>query len=105
MTTGPAPGWYPDPINPEIHRWFDGVNLIDSVRPSSHAASQPPASDATEQYPAANWAPEPAHVNELNPPGVVPAQGMPPGPGPEERAWYRKKRWWGLSAITLIVLI
>lgn len=31
--SGTAPGWYPDPGNPSVQRYFDGLTWTSSTRP------------------------------------------------------------------------
>lgn len=104
MTTGAQPGWYPDPTNPEIQRWFDGVNWTASVRPSSPGPSYPPPVGKAGEYSPPNWTSE-SYVDGAEPSGQGPVRssGMPTGPKPDGRAWYRKKRWWTVGAIAVIV--
>ena len=38
-TSAPAPAWYPDPSNPSMLRWFDGVQYTEHVAPNPGARS------------------------------------------------------------------
>ena len=37
MTT-PQPGWYQDPVNPDLQKWWDGRNWTDHTQPLAVAA-------------------------------------------------------------------
>src|SRR5581483_6023942 len=41
MSDPKAPGWYPDPIEPGVQRWWDGDRWAEIVRPAEAAADDP----------------------------------------------------------------
>ncbi|GAA1794260.1 DUF2510 domain-containing protein [Leucobacter iarius] len=46
MTEQPAPGWYPDPIDSGLQRWWDGGNWTDHVHPAGTARLTAGADDS-----------------------------------------------------------
>jgi hypothetical protein len=51
MSDPKSPGWYPDPIEPGVQRWWDGDRWAEIVRPAEAAADDPVedgAEDATD---------------------------------------------------------
>ena len=36
--TAPAPGFYPDPLDPSGERWWDGATWTETIRPAAHLA-------------------------------------------------------------------
>jgi hypothetical protein len=41
MSDPKSPGWYPDPIEPGVQRWWDGDRWAEIVRPAEAAADDP----------------------------------------------------------------
>ncbi|MFL6078169.1 MAG: DUF2510 domain-containing protein [Mycobacteriales bacterium] len=41
MSDPKSPGWYPDPIEPGVQRWWDGERWAEIVRPAEAAADDP----------------------------------------------------------------
>jgi outer membrane biosynthesis protein TonB len=48
MTSGPEPGWYPDPLGSDQQRWWDGRRWTASLRPMPADRA---ANDVTQQLP------------------------------------------------------
>ncbi|MGH3738839.1 MAG: RDD family protein [Micromonosporaceae bacterium] len=76
MSDGTPPGWYPDPVDTDVQRYWDGEQWIGEAIP---ADATPPASPPS---PAPAYAPEPqpasaAVATQVEAPAVVP--GLGPG--------------------------
>ena len=78
MPGNPAPDWYPDPENPAIVRWWDGVRWSGETRPAAadDGSGQRPASPAT----GGHVGPAPFGGIETPAAAVTPS-GRPHGPG------------------------
>src|SRR5690606_7406587 len=74
--TSPAPGWYQDPGNPQVLRWWDGSTWTQHTQPNPHAqpAQQPPP--APQQQ-----APQPRQY----PPQQAPQQQYAPQQAPQQQ--------------------
>jgi hypothetical protein len=98
--TTPAPGWYPDPAQPDGTRWWDGQAWTEHVaaapapQPQTWGAPQP----AVAQQP---WA---ATGQPWSGPGQRwGATGQPWGSPPAQRSWLRRNAL-SLSTIGVVVL-
>ena len=81
-TDTPAPGWFPDQLNRDQLRWWDGRAWTDQTRPMSGAQS--PRTDV-----------------------VAPGPGFPPAhhqaaASTAKKPWYF--RWWAITAAVLVAL-
>lgn len=98
--SSPIAGWYPDPENPALERWWNGVAWSDqrrastvpvaaplpsapagyaapvAVAPGTASAPQPAADQPAPQYPG-----QPYSVQPYAPPGSVPPYTAPYGGG------------------------
>lgn len=92
MPGNPAPDWYPDPENPAIVRWWDGVRWSGETRPAAAGGGpgQPPGSPAAAGgrpgqppgSPAASDHAAPAPFGGIETPAAqVTGSGRPAGPG------------------------
>ena len=56
-----APGWHPDPANPSVERWWNGISWGDQTRPTIPSAALPsvPMSTPRPIEPYAQTAPTP----------------------------------------------
>lgn len=81
-TDTPAPGWFPDQLNRDQLRWWDGRAWTDQTRPLS--GPETPRADA-----------------------VAPGHGFPPAhhqtaASTAKKPWYF--RWWAITAAVLVAL-
>jgi hypothetical protein len=72
MTDAPQfpPGWYADPDDPTVHRWWNGSAWTEARQPSPQTAPAPPAPQAA---PSPQAAPAPQAVPAYQAPHVPPA--------------------------------
>jgi hypothetical protein len=120
MSDPPVPGWYNDPYDPALVRWWDGTGWTDATQPRPGAQSPPgggrpeqpashsqPQASAHGQQPAAEWQPgQPAGAGGESRPG---SQGRPSS---RVLAIFRGRLWgapravWaGAAGLVVVVLI
>src|SRR5690606_2834579 len=95
--TSPAPGWYPDPGNPQLLRWWDGNTWTPHTQPNphgqpGHAPGQPQQAPAHAQHGQPQYTGQPpqhaaAGFAPQQPSGLAPQQAaqanVPAGPAPQ----------------------
>ena len=89
-TSGPPPGWYPDPERPGAHRWWDGLAWADPVADAGPDMTSPSATSPTQTPPTQTSPPQTpseelasAEPPERPPaPHLAPASVPPPPPAP-----------------------
>lgn len=96
------PGWYPDPGNTSMSRWWDGQQWTGQTRPLAPAT--PPQSRADFEFGHPPTPVPPPTAQLLDTPAATPAGQFTvssPSP-PQQRTWYTSRRV--LAALTVAVV-
>ncbi|WP_043660264.1 phospholipid scramblase-related protein [Thermocrispum municipale] len=85
--TSPAPGWYQDPGNPQVLRWWDGSTWTQHTQPNPHAqpAQQPPPAPQQQAPQPRQYPPQQAPQQQQSAPQQAPQQQYAPQQAPQQQ--------------------
>jgi len=85
--TSPAPGWYQDPGNPQVLRWWDGSTWTQHTQPNPHAqpAQQPPPAPQQQAPQPRQYPPQQAPQQQQYAPQQAPQQQYAPQQAPQQQ--------------------